>query len=72
MRDGWPTPLVIYGRPGEAGKGADLLRALGKHKTSRAGCIYISKLADIDPAVLTRLNKAGVAAMKQKWPVTAS
>lgn len=32
----------------------DLLEKLGKHKTSKA-CLYINKLADVDPAVLEKI-----------------
>src|SRR5687768_15466867 len=42
--------LTLYIMPG-FGAYKDLLRKLGKHKTS-VGCLYINKLADIDPAVL--------------------
>lgn len=34
---------------------ADLLKALGKHKISGGGCIYINKLADVDIDVLEQL-----------------
>jgi hypothetical protein len=62
--------LVIYPGlyPEEAG---DILKKLGKHKASKA-CIYVNRLSDIDLAVLERLIKAGVASVKNKWPVSAS
>lgn len=44
----------------------DLLAALGKHKTSK-GCLYINKLADVDTAILRKLIKASVTAMKKKY-----
>jgi hypothetical protein len=43
---------------------ADLLKKLGKHKTS-VGCLYIKKLADVDKKVLKELIKNSVKAMKQ-------
>lgn len=45
---------------------ADLLKKLGKHKTS-VGCLYINKLADVDQAVLKQLIKKSFMAMKQKY-----
>ena len=51
---------------------ADLLRKLGKHKGGLKKCLYISKLADVDAAVLGKILKAGVAETKKTWPVTAS
>jgi hypothetical protein len=39
---------------------ADLLGRLGKHTTSR-GCLYIKRLADIDPVVLEELVTRSVA-----------
>lgn len=50
---------------------SDLLKSLGKHKTSKA-CIYINKLSDIDITVLEKLIKASVVTTKKKWPVSAS
>lgn len=37
---------------------ADLLGRLGKHKTG-AGCLYVTKLDDVDEAVLAELIRAG-------------
>ena len=69
------TNLVIYSGvdPTEA---AQLLKALGKHKISKA-CIYINKLADIDMAALEKVVKAGLTATKKLcqekgWPVAAT
>ena len=39
---------------------ATLLRKLGKHKTS-VGCLYLNKLADVDPDVLRQLLTESVA-----------
>lgn len=38
-----------------------LLAQLGKHKTSKA-CLYINKLADVDPAVLEEIVRRSYAA----------
>lgn len=44
----------------------DLLKGLGKHKTSVA-CLYINKLSDVDIAVLERLIRQTFADMKTKY-----
>jgi hypothetical protein len=54
--------LTLYVMPG-FGDYQDLLKDLGKHKTS-VGCLYINKLADVDIAVLEKLIKKTFAAMK--------
>ncbi|MBL8101348.1 MAG: DUF1801 domain-containing protein [Anaerolineales bacterium] len=43
---------------------ADLLKKLGKHKTS-VGCLYIKKLDDVDVKVLKELIKNSYKTMKQ-------
>jgi hypothetical protein len=43
---------------------ADLLKKLGKHKTS-VGCLYIKKLEDVDKKVLKELVVETVKAMKK-------
>ncbi len=43
----------------------DLLQGLGKHKTSK-GCLYISKLEDVDLGILEDLIKKSYLAMKEK------
>ena len=45
--------LTLYLTPGSARR-ADLLKALGKHTTGKA-CVYIKRLADVDPEVLRAL-----------------
>lgn len=42
----------------------DLLKKLGKHKTS-VGCLYIKKLEDVDVKVLKELIKKSFNTMKQ-------
>ena len=44
-----------------------LLAQLGKHKTGKA-CLYVKRLADIDPAVLEKLIARSVAYVKQRYP----
>jgi Domain of unknown function (DU1801) len=62
--------LVVYVAdfPGKA----ELLRKLGRHKGGLKQCLYINKLADVDVVVLGKILKAGVAATRKTWPVTAS
>ena len=43
---------------------ADLLAKLGKHKRGK-GCLYISKLKDVELAVLTKMVKASVQRLKK-------
>ena len=49
--------LSLYGLT-NAPESAALLARLGKHKTG-AGCLYITKLADVDEAVLAELISLG-------------
>ncbi|MEO8412772.1 MAG: DUF1801 domain-containing protein [Ginsengibacter sp.] len=44
----------------------DLLEKLGKHTTSK-GCLYIKKLSDIDPEILSTLIKNSFVFMKNKY-----
>ena len=53
--------LTLYLGAPEAN--ADLLARLGRHKSSKA-CLYIKRLADVDPAVLEKLIRR---ALQQKW-----
>ncbi len=45
---------------------SDLLKNLGKHKTSKGSCLYINKLVDVDQKVLENLIKQSFSEMKQK------
>lgn len=58
--------LVVYIMPGFDGAGA-LLARLGRHKTGRA-CLYLTRLADIDMAVLRELVVRSAAAMRKAHP----
>lgn len=57
--------LTLYFMPGFEDM-ADLLKDLGKHKTS-VGCLYINKLADVDLGVLEKIIRRGYDAMKDKY-----
>lgn len=46
---------------------SDLLKKLGKHKTSNGGCLYINKLADIDIKILQQLIKKSFLGVKKKY-----
>lgn len=54
--------LTLYIMPGFDNY-ADLLKKLGKHKTS-VGCLYINKLPDVDLGVLEELVKKSFLEMK--------
>ncbi|MGB4758729.1 MAG: DUF1801 domain-containing protein [Candidatus Saccharimonadales bacterium] len=56
--------LTLYIMPG-FDKYQDLLKDLGKHKTS-VGCLYISKLADVDVKVLEKLVQQSYEDMKKQ------
>ncbi|MFD1214292.1 DUF1801 domain-containing protein [Arthrobacter sp. GCM10027362] len=56
-----PASLVLYGLTC-APEAADLLPQLGKHRTG-AACLYVNRLADVDPEVLGRLVSAGFTQM---------
>jgi hypothetical protein len=55
---------VLYGLTGSDDRKA-LLPKLGKHTTGK-GCLYIKKLADVDPKVLEAMMVKSVAAMHAK------
>ena len=60
--------LTLYILHGIA-KYPDLLKKLGKHKTSggsMGGCLYINRLADVDTTVLKKIIKISFAAMKKE------
>jgi hypothetical protein len=56
--------LTLYVMPGFDNY-ADLLAALGKHKTS-VGCLYLNKLADVDLTVLEKLIKRSFEDMRKQ------
>jgi Domain of unknown function (DU1801) len=58
--------ITIYIISGFA-KYGDLLKKLGKHKTSSGSCLLINKLANIDLAVLKELITVSYKDMKEKY-----
>jgi len=57
---------VLYGLKGFPGSEAFLAR-LGPHKEG-GGCVYVKKLADVDPKVLKEIVVKAVAAKRAKRP----
>ena len=57
---------VLYGVAGSS-EGKALLPKLGKHTTGK-GCLYIKKLADVDPQVLQAMVAKAVAAARARQP----
>lgn len=57
--------VVVYVLPGDRDISADLAR-LGRHKAGKS-CIYISRLADIDLAVLEQIVTESVARMRRDY-----
>ena len=63
--------LTIYLLPGyDDPVTKERLARLGKHKTGKA-CLYIKRLADVDPKVLEELVVASVAETRRRHPDTA-
>jgi hypothetical protein len=57
--------LTIYIMPG-FGKYGELLKKLGKYKTS-VGCLYLNKLSDVHLPTLKKLVAASVRDMKKRY-----
>jgi hypothetical protein len=57
--------LTLYLLPGFEGEVAPLLEKLGKHKTGK-GCLYVKRLADVDAAVLERILRTSVSAVRAR------
>ena len=57
--------LVVYMMDGYDQRD-DMLARLGKHKLGKS-CLYLNKLADVDPDVLAEMAAASVAAMRAKY-----
>ena len=57
--------LTVYIMPGFSQYDA-LMSRLGKHKTGKS-CLYVSKLEDIDLAILEELIRLSVAFMQEKY-----
>jgi hypothetical protein len=60
--------LVVYALSGAKGEG-DLLARLGKHKRGK-GCLYITRLGDVDPGVLEELVRTSSAHTRERWQTT--
>lgn len=58
--------LTVYILPGFE-RFAPLMEKLGKYKTGKS-CLYLRRLADIDPAVLRALIQATLAYMAENYP----
>lgn len=58
--------LVVYIAEDFEGRD-DLLARLGEHKTGKV-CVYIRRLADVDPKVLEELVARSVAETKRRYP----
>lgn len=56
--------ITIYGVGSIPGR-EELLAKLGKHKTGK-GCLYVSKMSDIDIKVLEQMLKKSVAESKKR------
>jgi len=62
--------LTLYIMPG-FGAYESLMTRLGKHRTGKS-CLYIKRLADVDPSVLQTLIRKSVQAMAAKRVDTAT
>lgn len=60
------SEFSLYGIAGIEGQ-ASLLGQLGKYKTGK-GCLYIKRLADVDPKVLEKLIGRSLAEKKRRHP----
>ena len=57
--------LVLYIMP-DVSEREDLLARLGKHKTGRS-CLYLNRLADVDPVILRALIDRSVASARMTF-----
>lgn len=60
--------LTLYVMPGFSNYG-QLLDKLGKYRTGKS-CLYITRLENVDMAVLEQLLRRAVADMRKSWPCT--
>jgi hypothetical protein len=62
--------LTLYLAPGfEGDTTRDLLARLGKHKTGK-GCLYLTRLADVDLQILEELVRWSAAEIRRRFPQT--
>ena len=59
------SALVLYIVPGFR-EAEPLLTKLGKHTTGKS-CLYVKRLADVDPGILRKLVDQSVAAVRAKY-----
>ncbi len=59
--------ITVYVMPGYT-PFDEILSRIGKYRKGKS-CLYINKLADIDPDVLEELVTAGVEDLRGRWPV---
>jgi hypothetical protein len=60
--------LTLYLAPGfEDDETRELLARLGKHRTGK-GCLYLKRLADVDPVVREELVERSVTEMRRRYP----
>ncbi len=62
--------ISLYIMPGYADFG-HILDRLGPHKMGKA-CLYLTRLARVDSAVLGELIAAGLQDLRTRWPVRAA
>lgn len=62
-RKGDISVYVIAGLEGQA----DLLAKLGKHKAGKS-CLYVKRMADIDPKVLAAMITNSVTELQRRYP----
>lgn len=58
--------LVFYLSGCDEGRD-DLLARLGKHKAGK-GCVYVNRLADVDPVVLKQMAVATADQLRARYP----
>ena len=58
--------LVLYMAAYEEAR-EDFLGRLGKHKSGK-GCIYVNRMADVDPAVIGEMAQWSVKTLKARYP----
>ena len=63
------SAISVYIMPGYADHGP-ILDRLGPHRMGKS-CLYITRLAAVDRAVLAELVQAGLRNLDAIWPVTA-
>lgn len=60
--------ITVYVLPGYT-PFPSIMERLGKYRMGKA-CLYITRLENVDEAVLSELVRAGVRDLSSRWPVT--